>query len=173
MKKVGLTLGKYAPLHEGHQFVFETALSEMDEVIVIIYDTDKITVPLSMRSAWIRKLYPMITVIEAWDGPQIDPLEQGENRELYEKAEEEYVKLLLGDRQITHFYCSEYYGEHMSKALKAVDRRVDEARSRYAISGTKIRNNPYQYRDYISPIVYRDLITKIVFLGAMSTGKST
>ena len=33
--KRGLTLGKYAPLHKGHQFVIETALAEMDEVVVI------------------------------------------------------------------------------------------------------------------------------------------
>ena len=37
-KTRGLTLGKFAPLHKGHQLVIETALSEMDEVVVIIYD---------------------------------------------------------------------------------------------------------------------------------------
>jgi HTH-type transcriptional regulator, transcriptional repressor of NAD biosynthesis genes len=33
--KRGLTLGKFAPLHKGHQFVIETALRETDEVIAI------------------------------------------------------------------------------------------------------------------------------------------
>ncbi len=37
-ERVGLTLGKYAPLHQGHQMVIETALAEMDHVIVVIYD---------------------------------------------------------------------------------------------------------------------------------------
>jgi hypothetical protein len=32
--KRGLTLGKYAPLHRGHQLVIETALAEMDETLV-------------------------------------------------------------------------------------------------------------------------------------------
>jgi cytidyltransferase-like protein len=36
--KRGLTLGKYAPLHKGHQLVIETAFSLMDEVVVMIYD---------------------------------------------------------------------------------------------------------------------------------------
>ncbi len=68
--KRGLTLGKYAPLHRGHQLVIETALSEMDETIVIIYHApDSTNIPLSVRSGWIRVLYPTITVIEAWDGP--------------------------------------------------------------------------------------------------------
>ncbi|WP_144530121.1 adenylyltransferase/cytidyltransferase family protein, partial [Peribacillus simplex] len=39
MKKLGLTLGKFAPLHKGHQFMIETALQEVDELIVVIYET--------------------------------------------------------------------------------------------------------------------------------------
>jgi HTH-type transcriptional repressor of NAD biosynthesis genes len=66
----GLTLGKFAPLHKGHQFLIETALAEMDEVIVMVYDCpETIAVPLSVRAAWIRQLYPTVRVIEAWDGP--------------------------------------------------------------------------------------------------------
>ena len=45
-KKVGFTIGKFAPLHKGHQFLIETALKEMDEMIVIVYDTDIINVPI-------------------------------------------------------------------------------------------------------------------------------
>ena len=35
-RKVGFTIGKFAPLHKGHQFLIETALKEMDEVYVVI-----------------------------------------------------------------------------------------------------------------------------------------
>jgi nicotinamide mononucleotide adenylyltransferase len=34
-RKRGLTLGKFAPLPKGHQLVIETALAEMDEVVVL------------------------------------------------------------------------------------------------------------------------------------------
>lgn len=168
MKNVGLTLGKYAPFHKGHQLIIDTALQEVDEMIVIIYDTDVIAVPLSVRANWIRKLYPNVRVIEAWDGP----VGYSKERE-YEIREEQYVLSLLGGQKITHFYSSEYYGEHMSKALGTLDRRIDDARARVPVSGTLIRENPYQYREYLDQIVYRDLIIKVVFLGAMSTGKST
>ncbi|SHE14051.1 nicotinamide-nucleotide adenylyltransferase [Chlamydia abortus] len=67
MKKLGLTLGKFAPLHKGHQFMIETALQEVDELIVVIYETDVMTIPLHIRASWIRKLYPAVRVIEAWD----------------------------------------------------------------------------------------------------------
>ncbi len=166
--KTGLTLGKFAPLHAGHQFLIETALKEVDKLIVIIYDTKAIEVPLQIRAQWIRNLYPSVTVIEAWDGPE----GYSHERE-YEIKEENYVLGLLNGQQITHFYSSEYYGEHMSKALNAIDRRIDNKRLTVSISATQIRENPFQHRQFISDIVYKDLTTKVVFLGAMSTGKST
>lgn len=168
MKTTGLTLGKYAPFHRGHQYVIETALAEVDEMVVLIYDTSVSTIPLSVRANWIRSLYPQVTVIEAWDGP-----EGYSNERAFEIQQEEYIIKMLEGRRITHFYSSEFYGDHVSKALGAVDRRLDEARQTVPISATMIRENPLQYREFIDDVVYKDLITKVVFVGAMSTGKST
>jgi NadR type nicotinamide-nucleotide adenylyltransferase len=168
MKKTGLTLGKYAPFHKGHEYVIKTMLQEMDEVIVVIYNTAVTPIPLHMRAEWIRKLFPEVTVIEAWDGP-----DGYSNDREHEILQERYILNLLGKKQITAFYSSEFYGAHMSKALNCLDRRVDEARQTVPVSATMIRENPLGCRQYVSDIVYRDLIVKVVFLGAMSTGKST
>lgn len=168
-KTRGLTLGKFAPLHKGHQLVIETALAEMDEVFAIIYDAPETTsIPLNIRSNWIRNLYPQIKVIEAWDGPT----EIGDTTEIKRKHEK-YIIEHLKVSGITHFYSSEFYGEHMSAALGAINRLVSPSRNLVPISGTKIRENPFLFREFISPVVYRDLITNIVFLGAPSTGKTT
>lgn len=167
--KRGLTLGKFAPLHRGHQLVIETGLSEMDEMIVIIYDSpDTTRVPLVVRSGWIRSLYPTVQVIEAWDGPTA----VGYTPELMQ-AHERYVIDSLGVNSVSHFYSSEPYGEHMSRALGAFDRRVDEARERVPISASEVRSDPFKYREYVQPLVYRDLIVNVVLLGAPSTGKTT
>lgn len=167
--KRGLTLGKFAPLHKGHQLVIETALAEMDELIVIIYDApDTTDIPLNVRSCWLRKLYPQVKVVEAWDGP----VEVGDTPEI-KKRHEDYIITTLGIKGITHFYSSEFYGGHMSRALGAINRLVDPERKEIAISGSQIRQNPYQCREYLSPIVYRDMVTNVVFLGAPSTGKTT
>lgn len=170
MKKThGLTLGKFVPLHKGHQFLIETALAEMDEVSVIIYDAPETTsIPLNIRSNWIRKLYPQVKVIEAWNGPT----KVGDTPEI-KRRHEKYIMEYLKVSGITHFYSSEFYGEHMSVALGAANRLVNRARDIISISGTKIRENPFLYRAYISPIVYQDLITNVVFLGAPCTGKTT
>jgi NadR type nicotinamide-nucleotide adenylyltransferase len=167
--KHGLTLGKFAPLHKGHQLVIDAALSEMDKVTVLIYDCPETTsIPLQVRSGWLKKLYPKVNIIEAWDGPT----EVGNTPEIKRKHEA-YIINKLKIRDVSHFYSSEFYGEHMSIALSAVNRLVDPMRERLPISGSKVREKPFAYREYIDPIVYRDLITNVVFLGAPSTGKTT
>ncbi len=165
----GLALGKYAPLHRGHQFVIETALAEMDEVIVVMYDCPETTaVPLTVRANWLKTLYPAAQVIEAWDGPT----EVGDTPAI-KRAHEAYLLHRLKLQNITHFYSSEFYGEHVSAAFGAVNRLVDPERRAISVSGTLIRDDPFAYRQYLEPVVYRDLIANIVLLGAPSTGKTT
>jgi HTH-type transcriptional regulator, transcriptional repressor of NAD biosynthesis genes len=167
--KIGLTLGKFAPLHHGHQYLIETALKEVDELIVIIYESsDIISIPLQVRANWIRKLYPSVKVIEGWNGPSA----MGDTPEI-KRLQEDYVLGLLNYQKITHFYSSEFYGDHMSRALGAVNRVVDESRKQVSISASAIRQNFFANRKFISSTVYKDLIANIVFLGAPSTGKTT
>ncbi len=172
----GLTLGKFAPLHKGHQFLIEAALAEVDEVIVMIYDCPATTItPLPIRANWIRQLYPTVRVIEAWDGPTAIG-----NTPAIKHSHEAYILKRLQGTPITHFYSREFYGEHVSQALGAINRLVDwtptstwQTRCAVPICATQIRANPYQNRHFLAPLVYRDLITNVVFLGAPSTGKTT
>jgi HTH-type transcriptional repressor of NAD biosynthesis genes len=166
--KIGLTLGKFAPFHKGHQLLIETAIKEVDELLVLIYDDPIINIPLATRAGWIREIYPEITVIEGVNSPN----DSGYTPEIM-KIQEEYVSTILGNRNISHFYSSEPYGEHMSKALNAINRQVDVSRNIIPISATEIRKNPFKNRKFIDPKVYMDLITKVVLLGAPSTGKTT
>jgi len=165
---VGLTLGKFAPLHRGHQLLIETALRETDHVIVLIYPAVETDVPLTTRANWIRALYPAVEVIEAWDGPDVVGLTPEITR-----AHDDYIGSLLKGRGVTHFFSSEPYGEHVSRGLGAEDRRIDPARTAVPISSTMIRADPFAHRRFIDPLVYADLITRVVFAGAPSTGKTT
>lgn len=166
---IGFLLGKFAPLHKGHQLLIETALAENDHVIIMIYHSPEFTtVPLPFRANWIKHLYPSVQVIEAWDGP----MEIGDTPEI-KAIHEAYILKTLGSKTIDNFYSSEFYGEHVSNALGAKDRRIDSDRSTIPVSATAIRDDLFGNRQFIDPIVYRDLIIKAVLLGAPSTGKTT
>jgi HTH-type transcriptional regulator, transcriptional repressor of NAD biosynthesis genes len=164
----GLTLGKFAPFHRGHQMLVETALAEVDELVVMVYPTAVTPIPLQVRARWIQTLYPSVRIIEAWDGPE----GYGDTPEI-RTAQEIYILNKLNGLPITHFYSSEFYGDHVSQALGAVDRRVDPDRRIVPISGTTLRADYFAGRDFIDPRVYADLITKVCFMGAPSTGKTT
>jgi HTH-type transcriptional regulator, transcriptional repressor of NAD biosynthesis genes len=164
----GLTLGKFAPFHRGHQMLVETALNEVDELIVMVYATSVTDVPLQVRAGWIRALYPTVRIIEAWDGPD----GYGDTPEIC-REQENYILEKLNGLDITHFYSSEFYGDHVSRALSAVDRRIDEARTAVPVSGTVLRQDCFAGRQYLDPVVYTDMITKVCFMGAPSTGKTT
>jgi NadR type nicotinamide-nucleotide adenylyltransferase len=169
MKTTGLTLGKFAPFHKGHEFLLSSALAIVDNLICLIYDSPTITnIPLTVRANWIRSIFPTVEVIELWDGPS----EVGDTPEI-KNMHETYILKLLNGRKITHFFCGEFYGEHMSIALNAQNCLIDPRRVNVPISGSEIRENPFQHREHLSPTVYKDYITNVVFLGAPSTGKST
>jgi HTH-type transcriptional repressor of NAD biosynthesis genes len=72
-EKIGLFLGKFSIFHSGHQFVMDTALEEMDRLIVLIYDAPSSTaIPLDVRARWIEEVYRKfpVTVIKGWCGPE-------------------------------------------------------------------------------------------------------
>ena len=54
-KNIGFTIGKFAPLHKGHQLLIETGLKEMDEFFVVVYDTDVTNIDVEKRAQWIKK----------------------------------------------------------------------------------------------------------------------
>lgn len=166
---IGITLGKFAPLHKGHEFLISTAISEMDQVIVIVYDASNVTpIPTEVRANWIRKLFPKVEVIVADDGPQ----DTGYTDEIKLKHED-YLKRLLERYDIHSFYSSEPYGDHVSKALNCRNRVVDIHRSSHPVSASMIRENVVMYRHMVSDIVFRDIKPRLAFVGGPSTGKST
>lgn len=152
MKKIGFTIGKFAPLHKGHQYLIEEALKEMDEFYVVIYETDIINIPVERRATWIHKLYPSVKVLIAKN----PPLQYGLDEESV-KIQIDYLKKILGDIHMTHFFSSEKYGEYVARDLNLINRIIDYNRAYVPISATKIRENLKQYSDYLSSIVFEDL----------------
>lgn len=152
MKKVGFTIGKFAPLHKGHQYLIETAIKEMDEFYVIVYETNIIDIPVERRADWIRELYPSVNILIAKDPPKQYGLD-----EKNAKIQIDYLKNILGNIYVTHFFSSEEYGKIVAKNFNVVNRIVDYKREYVPISATKIRDNINKYSKYLSDIVIEDI----------------
>jgi NadR type nicotinamide-nucleotide adenylyltransferase len=169
MKKIGLTLGKYAPFHKGHEYVIETAINEMDHVIVIVYNASDVTeIPTSVRAKWVKSVFPSVEIIIAEHGPQ----ETGYSKEIIEN-QNNFIKHLIQGKAINTFYSSENYGQYVSDALNCNNRIVDQKRTKYSINGTLIRENPIKWKNFVSKCVYNEIKPKYYFIGAPSTGKTT
>ena len=151
MKKVGFTIGKFAPLHKGHQFLIETAMKEMDEFYIVVYDTDIIKNPVEERADWIRKLYPKAHIIYAFNSPK----QYGLDKESV-NIQMEYLSKLIKGIPVTHFYSSEPYGEKVAEYLNINNRIVDKERITVPISANKIRKDSNTNSKYLEGFVYKE-----------------
>ena len=150
--KIGFTIGKFAPLHKGHQYLIEKGLKEMDEFYVIVYDTNVIDISTEKRAKWIKEIYPKAKIIYAKNPPSQYGLD-----EKSVKIQTDYLKELVKEIPVTHFYNSEPYGKFVARDLGIQEVQVDRSREKYMISATKLRNNLETNKEYISDIVYRDI----------------
>lgn len=183
--KRGLVIGKFCPLHKGHQFLIETALNEVDELHIWSWSVpDFSEFPPKLREHWLRTLYPQARV-EVLSSESVTirfpGLELPQNTAPDIEHQTFVAKLwkrLLG-QPLYAVYTSEAYGDPLVAVLNRllaqphpiIHRLVDLDRSRISISGTQLRT-AWQ-PGWLSPIVHETTRRRVVFLGAESSGKST
>ena len=151
-KNIGFTIGKFAPLHKGHQLVLETALKEMDEVYCVVYDTDIIDIDVKQRAEWIKRLYPKVHILYAYDSPKQYGLD-----EKSVNIQMKYLSGIIEDIPVTHFYSSEPYGEKVADYLKIKNRTVDLEKKSIPVNATIIRDNYEDNKNYLENLVYLTL----------------
>lgn len=180
-RRTGLIVGKFAPLHRGHQHLIETALADpaIDELLILAYANPDFAplMPSHRRARWIRRLYPSAKVYV----PENPPPDSADDF-----TQREFVKGWLEWQgiRVDRVYTSEAYGEGFARHIGAEHVLVDLEREKFSISGSQIRqglepNHGQMLMQWVHPLVYRDLlhgpepVQKVVFLGAESTGKTT
>ena len=169
--KRGLVFGKFLPLHRGHQLMIETALSQVDDLTIVVYDsrrTGSERMPVELRLSWLSQLYPQAENILSLDDPFAD--DSNADDPAYAEVYAEGVAFL---GRFDRVFSSEPGYDRFAGLLGATHVLVDEARTLVPTSGTVIRSDPYAYRGWMDPLVYSSLIERVVFVGTESTGKST
>lgn len=160
------------PLHRGHQLLIDTALSQVDHLTIVVYDSDPpgdyAPMPLELRLRWLSDLYPHVENIVGVDDPEKHNPEHDDPR--YARMYADGVRFLGPFEKV--FSSEAAYGE-FARELGAEHVVVDAARGLVPTSGTTIRSDLYAHRGWLDPLVYSSLIQKVVFVGTESTGKTT
>lgn len=165
--KHALVVGKFAPLHLGHQKLIDRAHDLADDVTVIVWSNpDFADMPNEVRATWLRNLYPNADVLVGEDGPsnsEPDDVQRAYTADL----------LARNDRHPDVVVTCESYGPGLAAHLGIAHESVGDERFFDNLSGTMIRADVYAHRAMVPPVVYAHFVEKVVLLGAESTGKST
>lgn len=152
MKKIGFTIGKFAPFHKGHEYLIETALKETDELYVVVYDTDVIDIPVETRAKWISDKYNNVKIIYAYGAPKQYGLD-----EKSVKIQMDYLAQKLDGIPVNCFFSSEPYGEKVAEYLGIENIIVDQARKQVPISARTIRNDLEKNKNFLDDKVYSEI----------------
>ena len=151
-KKIGFTIGKFAPFHKGHEYLIETALKESDELYVVIYDTDVTDISVEKRAKWITDRFNDVKIIYAYDSPK----QYGLDDESV-KIQMEYLTKQIDGSPVNCFFSSEPYGEKVAQYLNIENRIVDISRQQVPISAGLIRNDIEKHKMFLDEKVYKEI----------------
>lgn len=176
----GLVVGKFCPLHRGHELVINTALTQCEKVIILSYTSTYFpNCDVETRKDWLTNTFPGATV-EVLYGFEVPDDNAPAN--VHRQFCAEYLLNSL-ETTVQAVYTSEDYGDGFAKHLSNyfstelnteinVDHvLVDKARIQYPISGSALRNE-IDF-DFLSLYVALDFVPRIALLGGESSGKST
>lgn len=192
----GLVVGKFSPLHRGHQALIDHALSRCDSVLLLSWSQPELPgCDADRREAWLQALYPQVArlVLDearlaahcARQGVPVLPLPDNSDDEATQRAFVAWVCSTLWQRRVDAVFTSEAYGDGFAAALQGhfsaqagvhwpvAHVCLDPARSWVPVSGTALRRDPHALRGFLDPRVYASFVGRIALLGGESSGKTT
>lgn len=164
----GLVIGKFYPLHKGHEFLIRTAASQVDHLTVLVMGTNFDSILPADRVRHVHGLgLPNVQVIET---PTVMFADYDSQSvwDAHNKIMQSHVK-----RNIDYVFTSEEYGWELAEAFNAKHVLVDLKREKFHVSATDIRNNLYGEWEYLTGPSRYHLQTRICVMGAESTGTTT
>jgi NadR type nicotinamide-nucleotide adenylyltransferase len=187
---LGLVVGKFAPLHLGHEWLVEQAAARCDRLLVLSYTRPEFDrCGVAHRRAWLAARFPAhecLVVDERWlsDACQARGLvlRHMPDNDAPDAVQQDWLAWLLChvlQRRPDAFFCSEDYAlatartlsRAFGKAVAAVV--VDRARLHVPISASAIRNAPELARRWTAPEVAAAFVRRVALLGGESSGKTT
>lgn len=145
----GLIIGKFYPPHRGHEYLIRVARARVDELHVMVFYRADETIDGNLRARWLREIFPAVMV----------HAQLAEHRDPYNPRDEAGWNAWIDeirrvcDKPFDFVFSSEAYGDELARRLNAKPILVDRLRRVVPISGTRVRADPYECWDFISPCV--------------------
>ncbi|MCW2622992.1 MAG: transcriptional regulator [Frankiales bacterium] len=177
----GLVIGKFYPLHAGHQHLIDTAARSCDRLTVVPMASRLESVPLATRVGWLRELYaevPHVRIAGVRDDHPVDYDSEQAWRVHTDLMRTAVARAAILDGNpdragVDAVFSSEPYGAQLAARFGAAAVLVDVGRDAVPVSGTAVRADPAGAWHHLSPPVRRTLARRVVVVGAESTGTTT
>ena len=163
----GLVLGKFYPLHAGHQALIRSASAVCDRVTVQVLASSVESIPLDVRADWVAAEHPETHVVAGMDEAQVD----FDSAAAWD-AHMEVIERLL-DAPVDAVFTSDPYGAELARRLGATWVQVDPGRVATPVSGTAVRADVDGSWWALPGPVRAWFVRRVVVLGAESTGTTT
>ena len=164
----GMILGKFMPVHKGHQFLIDFAIERVEQLTLIVGTLASEPIPGQLRYEWVKELYPDVNVQHCTDE---NPQYPHEHPDFWNIWVESIHKFLPEGTDVV--FTSEDYGDELARHLGAKHILCDLSRHSVPVSATEIRENPYENWRFIPEPVRPYFVKRVVIYGPESTGKTT
>lgn len=166
--KTAFVLGKFMPLHRGHEAMLRFARAQADRLYVVVDNIPDAWVDAQTRCRWISETTPDAVVMHLPAPNPQDPADHPQFWDIWRDS----LQALLPER-IDIVVASEHYGARLAQELGASFVPFDIARAQIPVSATMIRNDLAAHWPLLSAAARRDYAFKVCVFGPESTGKST
>ncbi|MBE3028365.1 ATPase [Janthinobacterium sp. BJB1] len=189
--KRGLVVGKFCPLHLGHELLIQRATDACEELLLVSYTKPEFPgLEPARRERWLRARFPQAHIV-ALDDARLAALCAARGvpaRALpHNDADGDDHRHFMGwlcwtvlGLPVDAVFTSEDYGPGFAQVLErhyasgpVAHVSVDQARTLVPVSGTLVRQDPQAHGAFLSPVVRADFVTRVCVLGGESSGKST
>lgn len=177
----GLVIGKFYPLHRGHQLLLDAAAARCDRLTVVPMAAGVESIALDVRVGWLRELYadqPHVRIVGQSDEHRVD-LDSAKAWQAHTAlmaaavARAAILDGLPGAAAVDAVFTSEPYGLELARRFGATAVTVDPDRHAVPVSGRQIRADPVAGWAFLPAPVRRTLARRVVVVGAESTGTTT
>lgn len=162
-----LVLGKFYPLHAGHDHLIRSAVRAAGSVTVEVIGSSVESIPLATRADWVREVHPTVRVAATLDDTPVD----FSSPSLWDAHMRTITRLL--DAPVDAVFSSDDYGAELARRLDATWVQVDPGRRINPVSGTAVRADLTGHWAELSAPVRATLAPRVVVVGAESTGTTT